>query len=383
MHRWKFSALAAAAVATVGLYAPNAFALALGPITVQSALGEPLRAEIDLPQITPAEADSLRVTPATPEAFRAQGMEYSPAITRVQVQLQRKPDGRTVLRVSSDRPINEPFVDLVIDANWNAGRISRSYTMLFDPPTMRRAPATVTAEPQIPAAATAPARTAPAPRPPVVARTAPVAAPSTSGDSVVVKAGETAGRIANAHRPADVSLDQMLVALLRANPDAFIQGNVNRIKAGAVLQLPSAAEASATPSGEARQILAAQSRDFNEFRRKLAGAVPAAEVAASSRAAAGKVQTQVDDQRAASTAPDKLTLSKGAVKGQKSTEEQLAQRKQANEASARVEELAKNINELNKLSAASAAAGTSPAPAATASAPGAPGVDVPVAAAPA
>ena len=114
---------------------------------------------------------------------------------------------------------------------------------------------------------TAPARTAPAPRPPVVARTAPVDAPSASGDSVVVKAGETAGRIANAHRPADVSLDQMLVALLRANPDAFIQGNVNRIKAGAVLQLPSAAEASATPSGEARQILAAQSRDFNEFRR--------------------------------------------------------------------------------------------------------------------
>ena len=107
--------LAAAAVATVGLYAPNAFALALGPITVQSALGEPLRAEIDLPQITPAEADSLRVTPATPETFRAQGMEYSPVITRVQVQLQRRPDGRTVLRLSSDRAIVEPFLDVIVE----------------------------------------------------------------------------------------------------------------------------------------------------------------------------------------------------------------------------------------------------------------------------
>ena len=66
MHRWKFSALAAAAVAAAGLHAPDALALSLGPITVQSALGEPLRAEINLPQVTPAEADSLRVTPASP-----------------------------------------------------------------------------------------------------------------------------------------------------------------------------------------------------------------------------------------------------------------------------------------------------------------------------
>jgi len=381
MHRWKFSALAAAAVATVGLHAPDAFALALGPITVQSALGEPLRAEIDLPQITPAEAESLRATPATPEAFRAQGMEFTPAVNRMQIQLQRRPDGRTVLRVTSDRPISDPFVDLVVDANWNAGRITRSYTMLFDPPAMRKPPATVTAEPQLPAPAAPAKASAVAPRAPAVPRTAPVApaAPAAAqGDSVVVKAGETAGRIASAHRPADVSLDQMLVALLRANPDAFIQGNVNRIKAGAVLQLPSGAEASATPAGEARQILATQSRDFNEFRRKLAGAAPAAEVAASSRAATGKVQTRVEEQRAASTAPDKLTLSKGAVKGQKTTEEQLAKRKQTQDASARVEELSKNINELSKIAAASGAA-----PAAAASAPAAPGVAVPVAAAPA
>ena len=77
MHRWKFSVLAAAAVACAGFYTSDASALALGRITVQSALGEPLRAEIDLPQITPAEADSLRATTATPEVFRAQGMEYT------------------------------------------------------------------------------------------------------------------------------------------------------------------------------------------------------------------------------------------------------------------------------------------------------------------
>lgn len=381
MHRWKFSALAAAAVATVGLHTPDAWALSLGPITVQSALGEPLRAEINLPQVTAAEADSLRVAPASPEVFRAQGMEYSPAIPKVQIKFLRRPDGRAVLHVTSDRAITDPFVDLVVEANWSTGRITRSYTMLFDPPALRRAPAAPTAQAQV----SAPEKTSPAAatRTPAIARPAPAAAAPASGDSVTVKAGDTAGRIASAHRPADVSLDQMLVALVRANPDAFIQGNVNRLKAGAVLQLPGTAEASATPNGEARKILAAQSRDFNEFRRKLAGAAPTAEVAASSRAATGKVQTQVDDQRASSTAPDKLTLSKGAVQGKKSTEEQLAQRKQANEASARAEELSKNISELNKLSAASAAPGAAASPAAVAaSEPATPGIAVPGVAAP-
>ena len=110
MHRWKFSALAAAAVATVGLHTPDALALSLGPITVQSALGEPLRAEITLPQVTPAEADSLRVTPASPEVFRAQGMEYSPAVTKVQIKFMRRTDGQAVLRVTSDRAITDPRV---------------------------------------------------------------------------------------------------------------------------------------------------------------------------------------------------------------------------------------------------------------------------------
>ena len=374
MHRWKFSALAAAAVATVGLHTPDALALSLGPITVQSALGEPLRAEITLPQVTPAEADSLRVTPASPEVFRAQGMEYSPAVTKVQIKFLRRTDGQAVLRVTSDRAITDPFVDLVVEANWSTGRITRSYTMLFDPPALRRAPAAPTAQAQLPAPQQA--RPAPAASTAVVARPAPAAAAPASGDSVAVKAGDTAGRIASAHRPADVSLDQMLVALLRANPDAFIQGNVNRLKAGTVLQLPGSAEASATPNGEARKILATQSRDFNEFRRKLAGAAPTAEVAASGRAATGKVQTQVDDQRASSTAPDKLTLSKGAMQGKKSTEEQLAQRKQANEAAARTEELSKNISELSKLSAASAAPGAASPATAAASEPAAPGTSL-------
>ncbi len=397
MHRWKLSALAAAAICLAGLHAPDASALTLGRVSVQSALGEPLRADIDLPQITPAEAESLRATLATPDVFRAQGLEYSPTLNGVSVALERRSDGSMALRLSSDRPINDPFVDLVIDASWNAGRVVRSYTMLFDPPSLRRPAPAVTAAAQVtapPAASAAQAArpapapqpqpqpragTAPAPAPAPAARPQPYAAPaaprqaaSPAPDEVVVRTGDTAGRIASANRPAGVSLDQMLVAMLRANPEAFIRGNVNRVRAGAVLQLPDEAQAQATPPAEARQIIAAQSRDFNEFRRRLAAAAPKAEVAAADRSASGSVQTQVEDRKAATAAPDKLTLSKGGVQASRA-EEQLAKDKQAHEASARMAELSKNISDLNKLSAASpaasAASAAAAAPAASASAP--------------
>jgi pilus assembly protein FimV len=298
-------------------------------------------------------------------------MEYSPTVSQLRVQLHRRPDGRTVLRLSSDRPVNEPFIDLVIDATWSAGHMTRNYTMLFDPPAARRAPVAVTAPPQI-AAPKAAARTAaaassteslgtaPAPaRAPITARAAPAPKPAPS-EGVAVKSGDTAGRIASAHRPAGVSLDQMLVAMVHANPDAFVQGNVHRLKAGAILQIPDEAQANATPVAQARQMLSVQSRDFNEFRRKLAGVAPAAAVEASSRSASGSIQTQVEEKKPASTAPDKLTLSKGTVQGQSATEDLLAKRKQASEAAARVEELSKNITELNKLNAAPA---STPAPA--------------------
>ena len=399
MHRWKLSALAAAALVSTGFYTSDASALSLGRLSVQSALGEPLRAEIDLPQITAAEAESLRAAPASAQTYRAQGLEFSPTLNDLQVRLQRKADGSMVLRLTTSRPVNDPFVDLVLDTSWNAGQLVRSYTLLLDPPASRReAPAppataqagaapspvpqaTAPSRPAVPAPqprAEAPAPSpaaAPAPAAPPAARpqrpataSAPApATPSGAAESVVVRPGDTAGRLAGAYRPAGVSLDQMLVAMMRANPDAFIRGNVNRMKSGAVLDIPSEAQARATPPAEARQIIAAQSRDFNEFRRRLAGAAPSAEVAAAERSASGRVQTQVEDRKAATAAPDKLTLSKGAMRGQRAAEEQLARDKQAGADSARMAELSKNIAELNKLGAASAPAGA-PAPAGAASA---------------
>src|SRR6218665_993359 len=179
--------------------------------------------------------------------------------------------------------------------------------------------------------------------------------------------GRAASRIASANKPQGVSLDQMLVALLHANPEAFVQSNVNRLKAGAILRIPDQATAQSIPAAQARRMLAAQARDFSEFRRRLAGAVPMAKVAAAQRSASGSVSAQVEDNRPATAAPDRLTLSKGSVKGYKAAaaEEQLAKDKQASETATRMAELSKISAELRNWgtgSAKSAAAAQTPAP---------------------
>lgn len=138
MHRWKLSALAAAAFVSAALTPTDASALALGRIAVQSALGEPLRAEIDVPQATTAELEALQAGIASPEVFKAQGMEYSNTARQILVEVVRQPDGTAKLKLSSRAPLTDPFVDLVIDANWSSGHLARSYTLLLDPPAAPR-----------------------------------------------------------------------------------------------------------------------------------------------------------------------------------------------------------------------------------------------------
>lgn len=386
-------AIAAAALLCAALtHHGAAQALALGRVVVQSALGEPLRAEIEVPDINAEEAASLRVALASPETFRASGMEINPALSGLQISLQRRSDGRSFLRLTSPRPVNEPFVDLIVEANWASGRIVRDYTLLFDPPNLRpaprpapiapgvSAPPATRAQPVLPSTPPPVAQAAPVPVPaPAVTppagpaaqpqrAAAPAPAAAAGGGQVRVQAGDTAGRIAAANRPANVSLDQMLVAMLRSSPNAFIGGNVNRIKAGAVIDLPTSEQAGAVSAGEARQTIAAQSRDFNEFRRRLAGAAPEADVGTADRQAAGQVQAEVKDAAPAAPAADKLTLSKGATPAQVANEEKIAKDRQANEAATRVAELSRNIDELAKLGTpapAAPAAAAAPAPAST------------------
>jgi pilus assembly protein FimV len=382
---WRTPIAAAALALVLGFTSQDAAALALGRVNVLSSLGEPLRAEIDVPEITAEEAASLRANIANPDAFRAAGLEYNAALAGAQVSLQRRANGTAFLRVVSDRVINEPFVDLIMEASWASGRIVRDYTMLFDPSNMRPAAAPSVTAPAASAPAPAPSSPAVTSRSSAASPAAPTQrpartestqkpAPASPKDGVTVKPGDTAAALAARYKPSGVSLDQMLVAMLNNSPDAFIGGNVNRLKAGAVIDMQAAsAAAPGTGEGQAKETIVAQSKDFNEFRRRLASGAPTATAAARSRAAGGKVQANVTEPKAGATAPDKLTLSKGSVAA-KAKEEAIAKEKQAKDNAARVAELSKNISDLNKLGtttvAKPGAAAPAGAPAAAASAPG-------------
>jgi pilus assembly protein FimV len=401
---WRTPVAAAAMALLLGLAAVDAHALALGRVNVLSALGEPLRAEIEVPDINAEEAATLKTNVASGDAFRAAGLEFNPALSNLQISLQRRPNGSAYLRLSSDKPINEPFVDLILETSWSTGRVVRDYTMLFDPSNMRTQPAAaintapnvasnnapgqaspraVSPAPYVPPAVSAPSRTTPsreraAPR----VLQAPVA--KSKPGSVTVKAGNTATQIAVRYKPPGVSLDQMLVALLDNNPEAFVDGNINRLKKGAVLDIPDAGFASATPPDQARQTITAQSKDFNDFRRRLARGVPTANAPMASRKAAGNVQANVQERKPTASAPDKLTLSKGAVaaasaaSAKASKEEAIAKDKQAKDAAARTAELSKNIQDLNKLVTPTVATPTAKAaPSAAAPAASSPGVALP------
>lgn len=364
-YSWRLSALAGAAALMGMLAGSPAHALTLGRITVQSALGEVLSAEIDVPEITAEAAASLRVGVASADAFKAAGLEYTADVVGVQVRLQKRLDGQSFLRLSSSRPVTEPFVGLILEANWPSGRVVRNYTMLFDPPNLQQA-APGMAQMALPTAPTLPTQAAVRPATTTRAQGQP-AAPASSGQKVAVKPGDTAGKIAAQNKLASISLDQMLVALLRSNPDAFIGGNVNRLKSGTVLDIPAAEETSTLSASEASSIVIAQAKDFNNFRRKLASSVPTTQVDGATRKADGKVQAKVEDSAPLAAIPDKLTLSKSAVQGKAVAEDKIAKDKQAKDASSRVAELTKNIADLNKITGtaavpAAAAAGASKPP---------------------
>ncbi len=403
------------ALTLLSLAAGPAAALGLGRIATQSALGEPLRIEIEVSSITPEEASSLQVRIAGPEAYQAAGVEYNPILSSARAVLQRRPDGRTVLRLVSDRVVQEPFVELILDLAWSAGHLVRSYTLLIDPPATRTAAPSDSATPALvpgvnaalsstPPSRAPAVRPAPLPAPPAPPprRSAAAPSPSQSGmvsppgsefeprsearpapgprladvrpaegaspgrsagtDRYLVRPGDTLAAIAARTRPSGVSLDQMLASLYRANSGAFIGNSIHRLRSGVVLNVPSADEARNLAPQQARQTIQAQSADFNAYRRGLAGAVGDDRPEDASRRASGSLQAAVDDRRrAAASSPDRLTLSKDASAAASFNDALASLQRERQDAEVRLSALMRNIEELKALAgqaAASAAVGS-------------------------
>ena len=116
------------------LYPWVAYAAGLGKLTILSALGQPLAAEIDLVSVQKDEISSLTARIASPEAFQQANMQYSPALIGVRLSVEKRADGKPYIKIISTRPVNEPFLAVLIELSWAQGRLVREYTALIDPP---------------------------------------------------------------------------------------------------------------------------------------------------------------------------------------------------------------------------------------------------------
>lgn len=259
------TALVAAMLAALS---SQAFAMGLGDIRLNSVLNQPLDADIELLSPTAVDVAALRVILASPTAYSRAGVEREFFHTKLKFNVVQRPDGSAYIKVSSREPVREPYLDFLIEATWGSGQVLREYTMLVDPPAMMPAPAPVTRAP----VASTPARQAPAtPAPRSVSRAPAQAVPSYQpgyqDGEYRTQRNDTLWEIAEQVRPdGSVSMEQTMLGLLEANPDAFYDQNINNLKAGYVMRVPSAAEMTAISQAEAQSEVRRQNRLWREGR---------------------------------------------------------------------------------------------------------------------
>jgi pilus assembly protein FimV len=330
-----------------------AHAAGLGRLQVNSALGQPLRAEVEIVSLQSGEEDSLQARLATSEAFRQAGIEMSSALVGLQFAIDKR-GGRPVIRLSTSQAVNEPFLDVLIELSWANGRLVREYTFLLDPaeykgPAQDAAPAPAAR----PSAAPVPSAPRVEARPLVATPAAPAAAGAKQHE---VKKGDTLGAIARQNLPAGVTLNQMLIALYRANRAAFIKGNINLVRAGRILNIPDSEAIAAVGAAEANKQVQSQMADFAEYKRKLGQAVAAAPAApVREREVSGRIAAK-PEAPAPAEQKDQLKLSKadpakpGAPASKAAREDdKLARERALKESQSRVSDLEKNVADLQKL----------------------------------
>ncbi len=257
----------------------------LGKLHVLSALGQPLRAEVEIGALQRGEHEVLSVRLASSEAFRKAGIEFDPVLRGVNMTIQLR-DGKPIVAVTTRGSVNEPFLLLLIELEWKSGRLLRKYTLLLDPPTFIPPP-----PPDAVMGSTTSSAPAPAPTAASAKSAAPSAtpAPGASGVDYEVVKGDTLAKIARQHMPTGVTMDQMLIALYRANPEAFIHDNINLVRAGRILTVPDHDSVSAVDRDEANEVVRSHRVSFGEYGRKIAAAAPIASGREDRRTAKGQI----------------------------------------------------------------------------------------------
>ncbi|MBA1246840.1 FimV/HubP family polar landmark protein [Pseudomonas luteola] len=245
------------AIAAASAFASGAtYGLGLGDIHLNSSLNQPFNAVIDLKDVRDLSAEELRPVLASPEDFSKAGVDRNYFLTDLKFTPEVRADGRSVIRITSSKPVREPYLNFLLEVSWPSGRVLREYTVLLDPPLYT---------PQTAAAPVAPV-TAPAPSRP--ARPAATPVPSGAAGVPVTMNGEyttspkdTLWEVADRTRPNDnVSVHQMMLAIQDRNPSAFLSNNINLMKSGQVLRLPNDEQIRVRSQRQALEEVAAQNR---------------------------------------------------------------------------------------------------------------------------
>ena len=301
-------------------------AAGLGRLTINSALGQPFKAEIDLVAVKKEEKHSLMARLASQDTFRQANVDYVPFLSTFKTSIETRPDGQPYVKITSSQPVTEPFLNMLVELNWPAGRLLREYTVLLAPPEIdAHSPATAPGQSnQSNASGSAhstKAELAMVEKPGLPNKSSVIGVKppvpefaSTSKAYTVygpVKRGDTLARIVqNIVPPAGVSVNQMLVALHRANQDAFLGDNMHRLKAGPILRVPDGSEIGTITPAEADKEVKMQTADWNRYKlADVMGLIPAAEEPR--QTVTGKIEPDVGADATAQGSPNEiLKLSK-------------------------------------------------------------------------
>ena len=287
------------------------YAVSLGKLTVNSTQGHPFAAEIELVAVKKEEKSSLIVRLASQETFRQVNIDYSSVLSTFKTSIETHSDGQPYVKIISPQSIAEPLLNILVELNWSSGRLLREYTVLPSPSE---------SDALLPVESVAGNSDVSIKQDETLSiQSEPSSAQKTRTAYGPVKQGDTLVRIAkNIVFPAGTSLNQILVALHRANRDAFFGNNMNQLKTGPILRIPDDSEVGAITPAEANLEVKAQAADW--CRRRVVNREEATDEE-QKQTVSGEVESaaEVDTTPAQDFSREILKLSKGEESGNEST----------------------------------------------------------------
>ncbi|MBA2409183.1 MAG: hypothetical protein H0V62_05235 [Gammaproteobacteria bacterium] len=290
----------------------------LGDITISTALNQPLRADIRVLSVEPDDIENMQAALASQQVFERVGIERPFALTQLQFNVVPASDDGAIIQVTTREPVREPFLNFLIDLRWPDCRLVREYTVLLDPPVLMDEQGILAQAPFVRAEATRP-QTAAGNRPAASRFGGATGNDTTAADELYSSAGkvpgrrpathtvvpgDTLGEIAQRYRTDErVELSRMVVAIGRANPDTFAQGNINDLRTGIILRMPDPREIAAVESAAAVAEIARQERAWEASRALTAGEsvptkIPSEEPSATETAVAKDATSPDSDKQA-------------------------------------------------------------------------------------